>query len=151
MGFYDNLPGYENPIGKDAPSWGGDYDWKGAGGNIDWEKPSFDVASKKTDWGEAFKGLFDKTRDTDKWQSYASSQKPIMGEGSKPYAGQVLENLGVVYPQQHAPVFVPGVEGKKGFGGTIGSIVGGIGGALIGGPAGFGIGSQLGGGVGSMF
>lgn len=72
------------------------------------------------------------------------------GEWSKGGSGQVLENLGVVYPQQMSPVFLPGQEGKR-------SPWGSIGGALLGAAAGFipgvglagaSLGSQLGGGLG---
>lgn len=72
------------------------------------------------------------------------------GEWSKAGGGQVLENLGVVYPQQLSPVFLPGQEGKP-------SQWGKIGGALLGaatgfipgvGVAGAALGSQLGGGLG---
>lgn len=73
------------------------------------------------------------------------------GEWSKTGAGQVLDNLGVVYPQQLSPVFLPGQEGKP-------SQWGKIGGALLGAAAGFipgvglagaSLGSSLGGGLGS--
>ena len=72
------------------------------------------------------------------------------GEWSKAGGSQVLENLGVVYPQQLSPVFLPGQEGKP-------SKWGAIGGALLGaatgfipgvGVAGAALGSQLGGGLG---
>jgi hypothetical protein len=72
------------------------------------------------------------------------------GEWSKAGGSQVLENLGVVYPQQLSPVFLPGQEGKK-------SQWGSIGGALLGAASGFipgvglagaSLGSQLGGGLG---
>lgn len=112
-------------------------------------KTSEPEKNKQTDWSGTFKGLFNKTRDTDKWQSYAS-QRPSGGEWNKPYSGNVLENLGVVYPQQQSPMFIPGAEGKKGLGGTIGSLVGGIGGALIGGPVGAVLGAA-GGPIGSLF
>lgn len=122
-------------------------------------KTGFDVEGGGKGISSLYSSLFDKAKDTDKYRRAgessgfsSGSQQGAFGGGMTPgSAGKVLENLGVVYPQQHSPMFIPGVEGKKGLGGTIGSIVGGIGGALIGGPAGFGIGSQLGGGVGSLF
>jgi hypothetical protein len=46
-------------------------------------------------------------------------------------AGQVLDNLGVVFPQQHAPIIIPGVQNQGGKG--VGQrIAGGLGGALQG-------------------
>ena len=148
-------PGYKNPIGKDAPSWsgGGGIDWSKGGGGIDWNKPSFGVGLEGYDkkeqpsWYDAIKkGL----------QSTASQQRQEreddarFGSATGGSAGQVLENLGVIFPQQHAPVFIPGQQ-SKGKGGTIGSIAGMIGGALIGGPAGAALGGQLGGAGGSLF
>lgn len=72
------------------------------------------------------------------------------GEWSKGGGGQVLENLGVVYPQQMSPVFLPGQEGKP-------SQWGKLGGALLGAATGFipgvglagaSLGSSLGSGLG---
>ena len=72
------------------------------------------------------------------------------GKWSEGSGGRILENLGVVYPQQLSPVFLPGQEGKK-------SQWGQIGGALLGAASGFipgvglagaALGSQLGGGLG---
>lgn len=152
MGFYDNLPGYKNPMGKDTPSWGGGaIDWKGGGGNINWDKPSFDVEKEREQpsWYDAVKkGL----------QSTASQQRQEREDGARfgsstgGSAGQVLENLGVVFPQQHAPVFIPGVEGKRGIGGTLGTLAG-IGASFIPG-IGPGLAAALpsiGGAAGSMF
>lgn len=145
--------GYKNPLPKDTPSWGGGYDWSGSSKGIDW-KAGFDI-----DRSGMFEKLFDKAKKTDKYRQwgedqrsgqFGSGQGAFGGDWSRGGGGQVLENLGVVYPQQHSPMFIPGVEGKKGIGGTIGSIVGGIGGALIGGPVGAAIGAA-GGPIGSLF
>ena len=73
------------------------------------------------------------------------------GQSSSGGAQQLSNELSVVYPQQQAPFFVPGQEGKKGFGSTIGGILGTVGGALIGGPAGASIGGSIGSGAGSFF
>ena len=152
---YDNLPGYKNPLGNDTPSWGGGkIDWEGEGGGINWKEPSwgvqkereqpswFDKASKALEKSTAFK------------QQRENEDNARFGSATGGSAGQVLENLGVIFPQQHAPVFIPGQQ-SKGKGGTIGSIAGMIGGAILGGPAGFAagatLGGQLGGATGSLF
>lgn len=116
-----------------------------------------DVISKsasgkeKTDWGSIFSGLFDKTRDSDKYRSYGEQSRPYFGEWSRGGGGQILENLGAVYPQQQGPMFIPGVEGSPSIWGKVGQAAGTIGGALIGGPAGAKIGGSIGGTVGSFF
>lgn len=152
-GFYGGS-GYENPLGKDAPSWDtGKYDWKGNSKGIDWNS-RFDI-----DKTGMFEKLFGKAKETEKYRSMLTERdedrrsrsgaqfgEPTAGRGT-----QVLENLGALYPQMQAPMFIPGVEGKKGIGGTIGGLVGTIGGAIIGGPAGAALGGTIGGGVGSLF
>lgn len=114
-GYGDIAPGYKNPLGDDAPSVKGDYDWGSMWGQ---EK-------KKGMWDKlsTFNSLFDKTRETDKWQDYAKD-KPFGGEWSRSNAGQVLENLGVVYPQQHSPMYIPGMPGQQGKGSAIGKAAG---------------------------
>ena len=94
-------------------------------------------------------GLFEKANER-KYQKQMSDSVKIGETGASGKSGQVLDNLSVVYPQQHAPVYVPGVEGKKGFGSTIGGIAGAIGGSLIPG-VGTGLGATLGSGVGGFF
>jgi hypothetical protein len=93
----------------------------------------------------------------DKYRSQAEKeQRPTFGDSNKGNAGQVLENLGAIFPQQHAPVYMPGVQGSSPFG-TIGRIAGMIGGGLLGGPLGIGAaagmsaGGAIGGGIGSFF
>lgn len=122
-------------------------------------KTGFDADDGGKEISSLYSSLFDKAKKTDKYRQwgedqrsgqFGSSQGAFGGDWSRGGGGQVLENLGVVYPQQHSPMFIPGVEGKKGIGGTIGSIVGGIGGALIGGPVGAAIGAA-GGPIGSLF
>jgi len=83
------------------------------------------LPKKKGMWDKlsTFNNLFDKTKETSKWQDYAK-EKPFGGEWSKSGAGQVLENLGVVYPQQHSPMFIPGMPGESGKGGAIGKAAG---------------------------
>jgi hypothetical protein len=146
---YDS-PGYKNPLGKDAPSWsGGSIDWKGGDGGINWNEPSWGVQKEREQpsWYDAVKKGLQNTAST-KRQEEENGAK--FGSATGGSAGQVLENLGVIFPQQHAPVFIPGQQ-SKGKGGTIGSIVGMIGGAVLGGPAGAALGGQLGGAGGSLF
>lgn len=96
-----------------------------------------------------------KSQDENKYRDWGSSQSfPFMIKGSEGGGGQILENLGVVFPQQQGPMFIPGQEGKK-------SKWGALGGALLGAATGFipgvglagaALGSQLGGGLGgSLF
>lgn len=75
-------------------------------------------------------------------------------------SGRVLDNLGVVYPQQHAPIYIPGVQqgGSGGKGGKIGRLAGtalGLGASMlipgVGPMIGASIGGSLGGGVGGLF
>lgn len=72
-------------------------------------------------------------------------------------AGQVLENLGVVFPQQHAPIVIPGIQdqGSKGVGqriagGALGAFQGFLAGAATGMPHMAGIGAVAGGIGGAM-
>jgi hypothetical protein len=114
-------------------------------------KPSFPrvlrITKRKNEWGEVFEGLFDKTKDTDKYRNRGENtefSKPIPG-----YGGQLLENLSALYPQQHASKFIPG-ETSQGFGGIIGTVAGAALGSIIPG-VGTALGAKVGGGIGSMF
>ncbi len=123
-------------------------------------KTGFDAENAGENISKVFSSLFDKAKKTDKYRSWgeqgfrggsgqfgASFGDPIYGRGS-----QVLDNLSVVYPQQHAPMFIPGTEGKRGLGGTIGTLAG-IGASFIPG-LGPGIAAAMpaiGGNIGSMF
>lgn len=129
----DGLPGYgsKNPMGTSGSSWGGSsVDWS-KGNGIDWGKgsPAFGVADEndpilgskergQSRWREAAEksATFRQQREREDGARFGSS----MG-GS---AGQVLENLGYIYAPQHAPTFAPGVEGKKGIGGALGTMAG---------------------------
>lgn len=111
------------------------------------EESSYFDKKRDTDWKPIFSKLMDKTRRTDKWQSEATQGKASFGDAMQGRGGQVLENLGVVYPQQHSPMFIPGVEGKKsGIFGTAGGLAGALGTAAgIFGPLGMPIGAAVGG------
>lgn len=142
------------------------FDYKGSSSSGNWpsiedsykrdwgdsiSRRSTSSGGRKTEWGDVFSSLFDKTRDTDKYRNYGESSRPYFGDWSRGGGGQVLENLGVIYPQQQGPMFLPGVEGRQSPWGKIGQIAGTIGGALIGGPAGASIGGSIGGTAGSFF
>lgn len=129
--------GFSNPLGE--TSWKMDTDW--GSGSKDWSG-GFGVdtegkfGSGPAPFGSKSGGgffnklatmnsLFDKTRQTEKWQDYAQKKNsPFGGEWSKGGGGQVLENLGVVYPQQHSPMYLPGMPGEQGKGSAIGKAAG---------------------------
>lgn len=136
--------------GSGSPDYSGIFSSKKDGAFSNAWKTGFGVneTKPKNDWGEIFGGLFDKAKETNKYRSEA--QRPSFGESTRGNSGQLLENLSALYPQQHAPMFIPG-ETSQGIGGAIGSAIGTIGGALIGGPAGASLGGRIGGGIGSFF
>jgi hypothetical protein len=49
---------------------------------------------------------------------------PMGGEWSRSGGGQILDNLGALYPQQHSPMFIPGQPGQEGKGSAIGKAIG---------------------------
>jgi hypothetical protein len=147
-------------LGSDSPFKGatgiGQTDW-GSMGSTDYWKGGFDVDKSGTfgsgpspfgggssfDWkrGADFLGGFISKMsgsDQDKYRSKYESMGPrMLGPGMAGRAGQVLENLGVVYPQQHGPIFIPGVQEGKGTGQRI---AGGLSGALQGAATGAALG-----------
>lgn len=131
------FPGIEKDTGFD---WGDSFNTK-LSPDLLGEKP-------KNDWTDIFGGLFDKAKNTDKYRNQGQGVK--FGDAIGGKGGKLLENLSVLYPQQHSPMFIPG-QTSEGIGGTIGRVAGTIGGALIGGPAGAQIGGSIGGGIGSFF
>ena len=132
----DKFPGIEKNPGID---WGDAFNTK--------LPSSLTNYKRKNEWGEVFEGLFDKTKNTDKYRNREENSefsKPIPG-----YGGQLLENLSALYPQQHASKFIPG-ETSQGFGGVIGTVAGAALGTIF--PVvGTALGAKVGGGVGSMF
>jgi hypothetical protein len=114
--------------------------------------------AKKTDWGNvarfAGEALSKYNRDKYNPEDYGGfSGGFVPGQFGGGSGGKILDNLGVMYPQQMSPTFIPGAQAprKSGLGSTIGSLAGSIGGLLIGGPAGMSVGGTLGGGAGSFF
>lgn len=101
----------------------------------------------KDDLRDVFGSLFDKAKETNKYRNEA--QKPSFGEAISGSGGKLLENLTALYPQQQAPMFIPG-ETSQGIGGAIGSLAGGILGSVVPG-IGTELGSSIGGGIGSFF
>jgi len=113
---------------------------------INWNK--FGVAEPKKRFAGEVWDVLNKEQNRNRYSSQLN--EPRGGYGGQPStggSGQILENLGVVYPQTHSPIVIPGQQGSSGgagVGGDIGSLAGmGIG-ALIGGPAGAALGSQIG-------
>lgn len=93
--------------------------------NTSWKNVSDPVSSegfkgspnikKDTDWGSVFKGLFDTATKSDKYRSqFERNERPFGGEWNQPKSGQILDNLGAVYPQQFSPMYLPGQEGEPG-------------------------------------
>jgi hypothetical protein len=135
----DKYPGIEKDTGI---NWGDAFNTKLPSSLTD-TKP-------KNNWGEIFGGLFDKAKNTDKYRD--ESQRPSFGESTRGGGGQILENLSALYPQQHAPMFIPGQESSGGVGSAIGTLAG-IGASFIPGM-GPGIAKALpaiGGSIGSFF
>ena len=140
---YDSSDRFDTPTYKDFPS----------------AFPEFSSKKEKSsrsdiDWGRTIPALFDKARQTDKYRDYAErSSSPKFGDWSRGGSGQILENLGAVYPQQQGPMYFPGVEGSKsGLGSAIGTLAG-IGASFIPG-LGPGIAAAMpaiGGSIGSFF
>jgi hypothetical protein len=127
--FSGGVPGYGSS--PSSSSWGSsNIDW-GKGNGIDWGKgnPPFGVAdeddpilgSKKSGYTGKYQNLFEKSNP---WEGREARAEAKWGSPTGGSAGQVLENLGVVFPQQHAPMFIPGQEGKKGVGGALGTLAG---------------------------
>jgi hypothetical protein len=134
----DKFPGIEKNPGID---WGDAFNTK--------LPSSLTNYKRKNEWGEVFEGLFDKTKNTDKYRDDA--KRASFGEAIRGSGGQILENLGTLYPQQHSPMFIPG-ETSQGVGGALGTLAG-IGASFIPG-LGPGIAAAMpaiGGSIGSMF
>jgi hypothetical protein len=135
-------------------------DWKGATTALpgdSWESKSSDWGNwdgpkldSDSGWGKAARFAGDIWKTMQQKKSYRdeleSSNRPYGGQTSGSASGQILPNLGVVYPPTFSPIVIPGQQpsGSSGTSG-IGSTLGGLAGSAllpgIGGP----IGSALGG------
>ena len=109
-------------------------------------------------WGQALgiaSSFLQEAKDKGKKDDFIQKLPYALGSGSSGFGGQLLDNLGVVMPNQHAPIVIPGVQtaggGSSGTGSKIGRFAGAALGAVLGGPAGMTIGATLGGGAGSFF
>jgi hypothetical protein len=109
-------PGYKNPLAGGG-SINGNYDWGSFSKGTDWnQRPEVDRSG-------LFESLFDKSRRTDKYLSRARrdfdsdsgfrQDRAFGGELSRGGGGQILENLGAIYPQQHSPMYIPGQQGER--------------------------------------
>ena len=89
--------------------------------------------------------------DDKKYRGMGEKSETKFGDPMGGKAGQVLDNLGVVFPQQHAPIVIPGIQdqGSKGVGqriagGALGAFQGFLSGAATGMPHMAGIGALTG-------
>ena len=125
------------------------------GGKFDVDKSGlkFDGGSK-TDFLKAagvFGSLLSKAGENKYRDKSEESGPRVLGYPTAGKTGQLLDNLAVVYPQQHAPIFIPGVQnqGGKGVGqriagGALGALQGFLSGAATGMPHMAGVGALTG-------
>ena len=159
LGSGNNFTGATGVGGTD---WGSmpDLNEGFGGGKFDVDKTGLSFGGgSKTDLLKAagvFGSLLSKAGGN-KYREKAEQGGPrVLGSPVGGRAGQILDNLAVVYPQQQAPIFIPGVENAGGKS-TGQRIAGGLGGALQGaamgsafGPIGT-VGGALIGGFGGAF
>jgi len=134
----------------------GQTDWGSMAGEEAWR--GF-TSSDKSDSGSKFDALkaagvvssLLSKADEKKYRGMGEKSETKFGEPMGGKAGQVLDNLGVVFPQQHAPIIIPGVQnqGGKGVGqriagGALGAFQGFLSGAATGMPHMAGIGALTG-------
>jgi len=162
MGFYDNLPGYKNPLGEKTPSWGGNSNWSGSDGSIDW-KGGFGV-DKSGLWDKSFgrynnpaesylnltkDKLLNKAKQDREDRDYGNrgSSGGSSGGGISAHSGEILPGFGVYESGKIAPVVLnPPQKGSGGFG-QLGGMAGALGTGLgIFGPLGS-LGGSLAGGI----
>lgn len=166
-------------LGADSPFKGatgiGQTDW-GSMGSSDYWKGGFDVdktgsfgsgpspfgGGSGANWGQALGkavSWLGQSRKKAEQDDFMSKVPRALGRGTEGFGGQVLDNLGVVFPPQQAPIYIPGVQqGGGGKGSQIGQLAGTAAGlaasALIPGVGpmiGASIGGSLGGGIGGLF
>ena len=120
-----------------------------------WSKFGKENESSSVDWDNRRKArdtslsYLGQTRKKAERDDFMSQVPRALGRGTEGYGGQVLDNFGVVYPPQQAPIYIPATQSGGGGGGLFGS-AGGLAGSLgtaagIFGPLGAPIGAGIGG------
>lgn len=140
-----NFPNYSGSM-RTTPSFDVGKAYTGGYGDL-----SSKSSSSQDKWGPALSFL----KEYSNREGFRSGDRegsrdryPFMGQGSSGWGGQLLEGLGIAYPQQHGPMYIPGEQGRNS--GLFGSI-GGLAGALGTGLGVFGpLGSAIGAGVGGL-
>lgn len=134
----------------------GDWDWGSQPGQEAYRGFTSSDKSKSSSTSDALKaaGIFSSLlskADEKKYRGMGEESKTKFGDPMGGKAGQVLDNLGVVFPQQHAPIVIPGIQdqGSKGVGqriagGALGAFQGFLSGAATGMPHMAGIGALTG-------
>lgn len=108
-------------------------------GSSDYKYSSGDSGNK---WEKAAKlaAGFLKSSSSDnenRYRNWDKENEPVFGKSNSGGAFALSPELNVVYPQQQAPVYIPGTPGQKSFGQRlVGSLVGGAAGFASGGPVG---------------
>ena len=85
-------------------------------------RTGFDADGGGKGISSVFESLFDKAKTKDKYRSQAGrddsgrfgGDRAFGGEWNQPRSGQILDNLGALYPQQHSPMYLPGQQGEPG-------------------------------------
>ena len=121
-----------------------------------WSKLGKENESSSFDWDRAGKAVgkslsyLDQTRKKAERDDFMSQVPRALGRGTGGFSGQVLDNLGVVYPPQQAPIYIPGTQSGGGGGGLFGA-AGGLAGSLGTAAGIFGpLGAPIGAGIGGM-
>lgn len=112
-------------------------------------------SKSKPGWEKAFSlasSFLDKAKDKGEEDERMRNLPYALGRASQGFGGQVLDNLGVVMPNQHAPIVIPGVQQSGGGGSkSVGQrIAGGLGGAFQGFLAGAATGTPHMAGIGAL-